>query len=349
MMERSWALLLIFFLLSSCSSPPSIAFTVIPEAAAGGSARLEEVAGKVRGAAKGQRVVLFARSGIWWVQPTFREPFTQIQADGSWKSRIHLGTEYAALLVDDRFVAPRTTDALPEVGGSVVAMVKVPGRRTGQTPLIPEPKTISFSGYEWDVVQDQTDSAGVMHQNSAKNVWTDEKGRLHMRIRREGNEWLCAEVSLRRSLGYGRYSFELGEAPVLEPGTVLGMFTWDPLEAGQNHREIDVELSQWGDAQSKNAQFVIQPYYVPANVFRFQVEGGPATHSFQWEAERVSFQSVSRRAGAARRTIAEHVFSSGIPAPGGERVHINLYVFGKTRTPQQKGVEVVIDKFEYLP
>ncbi|MBS1826609.1 MAG: glycoside hydrolase family 16 protein [Acidobacteria bacterium] len=310
---------------------------------------MEEVAGKVRGASKGQRVVLFARSGIWWVQPKFREPFTAIEADGSWKSRIHLGTEYAALLVDEQYVAPRTTDVLPEHGGGVLAMVRAPGRNAEKFQATAKPKTVSFSGYEWDVVQEQTDSAGVMHQNSASNVWTDDEGRLHMRIRREGEEWLCSEVSLRRSLGYGRYSFVLSQAPVLEPGTVLGMFTWDPLEAGQNHREIDVELSQWGDPKSKNAQFVIQPYYVPANVFRFQAQGGPATHSFQWEAERVSFQSVSRPAGAAPRTIAEHVFSSGIPAPGGERVHINLYVFGKTRTPQKKGVEVVIDKFEYLP
>jgi hypothetical protein len=47
--------------------------------------------------------------------------------------------------------------------------------------------------------------------------------------------------------------------------------------------------------------------------------------------------------------MAEHVFTSGIPSPGGESVHINLYIFGKSRTPQQNGVEVLIEKFEYLP
>jgi hypothetical protein len=136
--------------------------------------------------------------------------------------------------------------------------------------------------------------------------------------------------------------------PPLEPGTVLGLFTWDPLEAGQNHREIDIELSRWGDPASKNTQFVIQPYYVPANVFRFNTSPGPAVHSFHWEPGRVSFQSEPRTSGTASAAAA-HVFTSGVPSPGGERVHLNLYIYGKTRTPQREDVEVVIEKFEYLP
>jgi hypothetical protein len=117
------------------------------------------------------------------------------------------------------------------------------------------------------------------------------------------------------------------------------------MESGQNHREIDIELSQWGDPVSKNSQFAIQPFYVPANVFRFNSPAGAMTHSFRWEPSRVSFKSHR----AANELLAQHVFSSGIPAPGGERVHLNLYTFGKSRTPQQNGIEVVIEKFEYLP
>jgi hypothetical protein len=133
--------------------------------------------------------------------------------------------------------------------------------------------------------------------------------------------------------------------PPLEPGTVLGMFTYDQMESGQNHREIDIELSQWGDPLSKNSQFAIQPYYVPANVFRFNSPRAALTQSFRWEPARVSFRSQR----ASNEHIAEHVFTSGIPTPGGERVHLNLYTFGKSRTPQTNGIEVVIEKFEYLP
>jgi hypothetical protein len=72
------------------------------------------------------------------------------------------------------------------------------------------------------------------------------------------------------------------------------------------------------------------------------------THSFHWEPGRVMFSSTQDAPGKPR-IVAEHTFSSGVPSPGDERVHINLYIYGKSRTPQQNGVEVVIEKFEYLP
>src|SRR5947208_13014347 len=111
------------------------------------------------------------------------------------------------------------------------------------------------------------------------------------------------------------------------------MFTYDDAEAGQNHREIDVELSQCGDPASKNAQFVIQPYYVPANVYRFVSPTAALTHSFRWEPGSVTFRSAGNaRSGGktpGRPVLAEHVFTSGIPTPGAESIHINLYTYGK--------------------
>src|SRR5678815_4781798 len=85
--------------LSSCQSPgphpsPVIEFSKVPPADLGGPDRVETIAGRVTGARPGQRIVLFAKSGQWWVQPTSSQPFTVIQPDSSWKSSIHLGTEY---------------------------------------------------------------------------------------------------------------------------------------------------------------------------------------------------------------------------------------------------------------
>src|ERR671910_758 len=57
---------------------PAIAFTVVPLAAAGGTDDLAVIAGRVSGARPGNRVVLFARSGVWWVQPFTVRPFTDI-------------------------------------------------------------------------------------------------------------------------------------------------------------------------------------------------------------------------------------------------------------------------------
>ena len=47
--------------------------------------------------------------------------------------------------------------------------------------------------------------------------------------------------------------------------------------------------------------------------------------------------------------MAEHEFSSGVPTPGVETVRMALYIFGGSESPNQKGAEVIIDKFDYLP
>ncbi len=309
---------------------------------------MEKISGRVTGAHPGQRIVLFARSGTWWVQPFSNKPFTPIGKDSVWGTSTHMGTEYAALLVEAGYIPPRTTDSLPKRGGGVIAIATISGKPSAVS-LPFASKALLFSGYEWDVLQIPSDSGGVMHTNSAANAWTDARGWLHLRIAHIRGEWACAEISLPRSLGFGSYSFVVHDIPPLEPGTVLGMFTYDPLEAGQNHREIDIELSQWGDPASRNAQYTIQPYYIPANVFRFDMPHSRLTQTFQWEPGRISFKTTEDRAGKPSRVVAEHVFTSGIPTPGGERVHVNFYIYGKSRTPQRNGVEVMIEKFAYLP
>ena len=327
------------------NSAPSVQFTVVPESDRGGSGLTEVIEGRVKGAKKGQQIVLFARSGSWFVQPFDDGRFTAIKPDSTWKNVVHLGTEYAALLVEPGYSPPITADVLPGTGKGVVAVAAV-----GALPGPKSPKKLRFSGYEWEVRQMPSDGGGAIHANSASNVWTDAKGWLHMRITREGREWNCAELSLPRSLGYGSYSFLVRPMTSFEPGTVLGFFTYDHLEPGQDHREIDIQLSQWGDPAIKNAQYVIQPYYVAANVFRFvSPQSARLTHSFRWEAGRVSYQTVQGEPGVRPRVIAEHEFTSGIPSPGNETVHLNLYVYARAQTPQQNGVEVVIEKFQYLP
>lgn len=345
------ALLSIVCVLGGCGSlapttPPRIEFTQVPEAAPGGAARMEEIAGRVVGAKPGQQIVLFARGGTWWLQPFASKPFTAIQQDSTWTGSTHMGTEYAALLVEPGYVPPSVADVLPEAGGAVIAVATVEGKASDTSEML-APGEIHFSGYDWEVYQVPSDSFGVLHANSPANVWTDDKGWLHLRLTNDSGEWTGAEINLARGLGYGSYSFTVRDAP-LEAATVLGLFTWDPLDAGQNHREISIQLSRWGEADIKNAQFVIQPYYIPANLHRFVSPSRAVRHSFHWEPGRVSFKTTEE-SGTQPRVAAEHVFTSGVPIPGGERVHINLYEYGRSRTSQQNGVEVVIEEFAYLP
>jgi hypothetical protein len=157
-------------------------------------------------------------------------------------------------------------------------------------------------------------------------------------------------VRLSRRLGYGSYRFVVRDVSRLEPAAVLTLFTWDGPAANENHREMDVEISRWGDPAAKNAQFVVQPYYVAANVWRFAAPAGVLTHLLRWEPGRLTARTL-RGAGleTGAPVVAERTFTSGVPSPGNETVRMNLYVFRRSASALEHGTEIVIEKFEYLP
>lgn len=104
-----------------------IEFTRVPLADKGGYPSLDTIEGRVIGAQPGQQIVLFARSGAWYVQPFADQQFTKIKPDSTWSNSTHLGTEYAALLVEPEYSPPAKTDLLPNQGGGVVAVAVVAG------------------------------------------------------------------------------------------------------------------------------------------------------------------------------------------------------------------------------
>lgn len=82
---------------------------------------------RVIGARPGQQIVIYARSGPWWVQPWPDRPFIPIRSDSTWNTDTHLGFEYAALLVDQDYHPPPTMDVAPTQGGPVVLVRVVKG------------------------------------------------------------------------------------------------------------------------------------------------------------------------------------------------------------------------------
>jgi hypothetical protein len=334
----------------SCRSetvPPSIEFTTIPKADAGGPGVLAPVAGRAKGARPGQRIVLFARSDEgWWVQPFRSRPFTNIERDATWKNSIHLGQEYAALLVDADYRPPATAHSLPEIGSGVVAVSRSGG--TGKF-VAPTPKTITFSGYDWLVRQTQNDRHG-MNDYDVRNAWVDNEGHLHLLLSERDGRWTSAELRLTHSLGYGTYSFDVRDTSELDPSAAFSMYTFDPLGSDQNFRELTVDISRWGEPGNLNGQFVVQPETVPANVFRFAVPAGLVTHSFRWEPGRAAFKVV-RRTGTPRGegVVAARLFTARVPTAGAETLHLTLLYDRSAARPPSKAVEVVIEKFAFLP
>jgi hypothetical protein len=190
--------------------------------------------------------------------------------------------------------------------------------------------------------------------DSPDNVWTDDQGRLHLRLAQDDSgNWQAAEVVLQASLGYGDYQFALDSAAgALDPRVVLGLFTWndDPTD---NHRELDIELARWSEPTASNGRYSVQPYQIPGHIYSFEQSAGitPSTQTFQWRPGVASFSSwmgLRSSPPSADALIASQTFTEGIPQPGGEQVRINLWLDGGLPPTDLQPVEVVIDRFQFL-
>lgn len=326
------------------ASKPVIQFTRVPPAGEGGPDKLESMEGTVSGARPGQRIVLYTKAGsIWWVQPLEIHPFTVIASDSTWKNSAHLGTQYAAILVNAGYQPAATMKALPAEGGVVAAVASV---SVGKAPE-PVTQKLKFSGYDWTIRHITSDRNGAISYYDPANAWTDPNGELHLRVSRQGDQSMCSQVVLNSHLGYGTYLFTVKDTAHLEPAAVLVLQTYDDL-AAEHHREMDIELSRWGDPNSKNGDYVVQPYNFPENKVTFEAPAGRLTHSLHWATGTATFQTV-RGFANDRNVVARNVFTTGIPSPGSEAAVIDFCDFKYSKVPLKSGAEVVVEKFQYLP
>jgi hypothetical protein len=162
-------------------------------------------------------------------------------------------------------------------------------------------------------------------------------------------------VSL-KSFGYGSYRVYLDTpAKEIDLNAILGLFTWSD-SPEYTHREIDVEISKWSDADdSDNAQFVVQPWTTPGNRRRFELSDDEpnTTHCFEWSEKRIKFASYQNhfKEGSSANKKADSWSYSGsdVPRAGDENFRINLWLNNGMAPSDGEGMEVVISRFEFVP
>ncbi len=355
---------LMVLLLADCTSKenasPSIIITNLPD-----YGTTDNLAGMVLGADPAAcRVAVFIEVPPygWYSKPICAQALTVIQPDGSWSADITTGgadtnaTRIAALLVSTNYSQPCVlgepflpTNVFAEAIASAVVTREYPGVRW-----------IGFSGYDWWVkASSGTNQLGPgpnYFSDSTNNVWTDTQGWLHLRITNRSNQWQCAEIVSARTFGYGSYRFELGSrVDDLDTNIVLGMFTWSD-DPAYTYREMDVECARGFTADTNNAQFTVQPYYLSGHYARYQVPGGLAdsTHLFTWQSNSVSFQCQSGSYSpnpTPSNVLGSWMFAnaSAVPKTGDENVRINLWLlFGHPPLDGQE-VELIIKSFQFVP
>lgn len=205
-------------------------------------------------------------------------------------------------------------------------------------PAVAAARVVQFSGRTWYVRSSpQLSGPGPNRfSDTAKSVWVDATGALHLTIHREKGKWQSSEV-FSDVLGRGTYTWSVSSnVNALDRNVVLGLFSY----LDDNH-EIDVEIARWGNAADPtNAQFVVQPYGHPGNLTRFTTPAGPTTYGFTWGQSTVAFTGPS----------TSWTYSGpDVPQTTGHRAHMNLWLFGGSAPSDGRDVEVVLRSFAYTP
>lgn len=213
-------------------------------------------------------------------------------------------------------------------------------------------KKIDFSGLNWQIRNDGQGSpaANIWRKD---NVWLDEKGQLHLAIRKVGDIWTCAELHTTEKFLYGKFEFEIiGRIDELDKNTVLGLFKY-PTEAEKDGLgEIDIEFAKWSDESKGSGNFTvwsdIKGIAEKTENFKFNLQGTHTTHTFIRTAESVYFQSFHGH--NSRNSIFEWIYSgddlSKTPMP----IFINFWLFRGQPPSNLQETEIIIKnvKFEKL-
>nr|NIT55330.1 hypothetical protein [Fodinibius sp.]NIY23914.1 hypothetical protein [Fodinibius sp.] len=74
------------------------------------------------------RVVLWAKTDRWYVQPSIANPYTTIQSDGTWSNSTYPWDQMVALLVDLSYVPGSIRDYHPSMDPGVICWDEYPGK-----------------------------------------------------------------------------------------------------------------------------------------------------------------------------------------------------------------------------
>ena len=216
---------------------------------------------------------------------------------------------------------------------------------------------MEFGGYEWSVRSGR--GGPGPNQWEEKNVWLDAAGAMHLKISLRDGKWSCAEVTLRKRLGFGRYQFQTtGPIDRLDDNVVLGLFNYPTGDVGSDAtHEIDIEFARWGAARNPIGNYTVWPVEKglkqQSKSFPFRLTTDRSTHRFDWNRTRILFNSFqghrdddaeefcrwSYAPDDAARWISQH------PMP----VHLNLWLFQGLPPKDGKEVEVVVNAFKFTP
>lgn len=212
-------------------------------------------------------------------------------------------------------------------------------------------RRLRFSGYPWTVVGSPVAQGPGPNIFDSRNAYLDSRGHLVLELVQRDRVWSSAQLFLDRSLGYGDYELVLAPVPgAMDSRAVLGFYTWDVNPAYAN-REIDIEISRWGQASGPNLFFTVQPgegHRGRQASFELDLSQG-AILAFAWRKDSIHF--LVRSGGQ----VHDWVFPSPatprsapflVPPRGRERLGLNLWLMGG-KSGEGLGLRMEIESFSF--
>ena len=206
--------------------------------------------------------------------------------------------------------------------------------------------TIQFAGIEWTVRSGSGGPGPNYWSNSSNSVWVDSYGKLHLKIRKVGSTWYCAEIYAQQSFGYGEYRFYVASnVENYDPNIVVGLFIYE-----NDNREVDIEFSRWGNSSNVDGWYTVQPPpYNSSNQQKFalNLSGDYSTHKFIWSSSNIFFQSYHGHYTTLPSSdflIKQWTYTgNNNPPVGNERLHINFWLYSGNPPVNQKEAEIIIN------
>ena len=262
------------------------------------------------------------------------------------------GTRYELLVL----TAPDQAAAAAIKPGPLKEMPKLP---VAVKQFVYRDERIEFCGQTWAVKKSaRLDPGPNRWTDDTSAVFLDDKKHLNLAIVPADKGWSCTEVVCNDALGFGTYTWTFRtDLPGFDPQAVLGLFTYQNSanKQGIPDKEIDFELSRWGDPTNELGQFVVQPYVGRGkkNIERYPVPPDakqPLMAKYVWGKGLV--QAVCT--DASGRELRKWTYKSGDepasvvpPADAKERAIANLWLYEGKPPQGGKPVSVVIESFRF--
>lgn len=209
-------------------------------------------------------------------------------------------------------------------------------------------KTIEFSGFTFEV----REGFGAPANNfwREENVWVDELGRLHLKVRKVGNTWTCAELKTTEKFLYGKFSFEIiGRLDKLDKNLVFGIFQYPTEKNRDGFDEIDIEFTKWGEENNGYGNYTVysrhQSFVEKNHNFNFNLFGTHTTQIFIRKPESVLFQSFHGH--TQKNKIQEKLFSGDYLSPKPMPIYLNFWLFRSMPPKVEENLEIIVKSFKF--